>query len=194
MNARSGVMVLFVAGSLLLAPPVRAQDADKETAAALKKATEAAKAMGLPMPDVKKMLDDDAKKEARQRKKQIDAAIAAGPLALPAWTPAVPGFKADGPVSITKVQDEDKIAQTGTSLQTPAQIADAWDAAKVAGWSRSRSNNSINGDITIYMTFYKDSGGKREEVRLMAERGRDDKITKVTLSSPLPEVADDDGD
>jgi hypothetical protein len=193
MKAKSGLMFVLLAS--LLAPALRmaAQDDDKETAAAMKKAAEAAKGMGLPMPDVKKMLDDDAKKEAKQKKKQVEAALAAGPLALPAWTPAVPQFKADGPVAIKKVRDEDKIAQTGTSPQTPAQIADAWDAAKGQGWSRSRSTNNINGRITIFVHLYTNSS-PREDVELIAERGPEEKITKVTISKPLPEVPDDDDD
>jgi len=194
MKTLGWLLGLLVSSSIAIAPVARAQSDDKETAAALKRATDAAKGMGLPMPDVKKMLDDDAKKEAAQKKKRIEAATAKGPAALPTWTPAVPQFKADGPVAIRKIDGEEKIAQTGTSPQTPAQLADAWEAARGQGWSRSRSNNSVNGQITVYMNFYQDVSGKREEVRLIAERGPADNITKVTICSPLPEVPDEDDD
>jgi hypothetical protein len=194
MNARFGGLILVLAGSLLLTPPVRAQDADKETAAALKKATEAAKGMGLPMPDVKKMLDDDAKKEAKQKKKRIDAALAAGPLAFPKWTPQIPEFKADGPIAIKKVNDEDKIAQTGTSTLTPAQLADAWAAAlSYQKWNLSTGRSNSTGYSSVTLT-YRQPTNSQDEVRLIATRDDQDKITKVTIASPLPKVAEDDDD
>lgn len=194
MNTRFGVLALCMAGCLLWAPRMRAQDTDKETAAALKKATEAAKSMGLPMPDVKKMLDDDAKKEAKQKKKRIDAALAAGPLAFPKWTPQIPEFKADGPIAIKKVNDEDRIAQTGTSTLTPTQLAEAWATAlsyQKWGLSTGRSNSTGYSAVTLTYQQPKDS---QDEVRLIATRDDKDKITKVTITSPLPKGADDDDD
>ncbi len=194
MKSNRGVWILCLAGALLMAPPARAQDEDKETAAALKKATEAAKGMGLPMPDVKKMLADDAKKESKQKKKRIDAALAAGPLALPKWTPQIPEFKADGPIGIKKVNDEDRIAQMGTSTLTPAQLADAWAAAlSYQKWNLSTGRTNSTGYSSVTLT-YRQPKDSQDEVRLIATRDDQDKITKVTIVSPLPKGADDDDD
>jgi hypothetical protein len=194
MKSHSELLGLLLASALVLAPLARAQDEDKETAAALKKANEAAKAMGLPMPDVKKMIDDDAKKEAKQKKKRVDAALAAGPLALPKWTPQIPEFKPDGPISIKKVNDEDRIAQTGTSMLTPAQLADAWAAAlSYQKWNLSSGRSNSTGYSSVTLT-YRQPKDSQDEVRLIATRDERDKITKVTIASPLPKPADDDDD
>ncbi len=187
-------MAVLLATLLAPGPWLAAQDDDKEIAAALKKANEAAKKMGInaPMGDAQKMMDDMNKKEAAQKKKQI--AAAQKDLKFPAWTPAVPQFKPDGPIAVQKVDDEDLIAQTGTSPLTPVQIGDAWYDAVKEGFSRSKGTNNINGRITVYMTLRKNSGDPPEQVKLVADRKPEDKITKVTISKPLPEVPDEDDD
>ena len=53
--------------TLMLARFANAQDPDKETEAALRQASEAAKKMGIEMPtNVKKMMEEDAKEEAKR--------------------------------------------------------------------------------------------------------------------------------
>ena len=71
--------------ALMLARLASAQDADRETEAALRQASEAAKKMGIEMPNVKKMMEEDAKEEAKEEAKvKVQAAISApGPVAFP---------------------------------------------------------------------------------------------------------------
>src|SRR5260221_6435886 len=128
-------LALLLSTSLIFASATRAQDDDKEIAEALKKANEAAKKMGIkaPMGDAQKMMDDMNKKEAEHKKKQIAAAKL--DLKFPAWTPPVPQFKPDGPIAVQKVDDEDLIAQTGTSPLPPVEIAEAWYNAAKEGFS-----------------------------------------------------------
>jgi len=188
------ILAVLLTASLVFASATRAQDDDKEIAEALKKANEAAKKMGIkaPMGDAKKMMDDMNKKEAEHKKKQI--AAAKSDLSFPTWTPPVPQFKPDGPIAVQKVDDEDLIAQTGTSPLAPLEIGEAWYNAVKDGFSRSRSTNNINGRITVYTNLRKNSADPPEAVKLTADRKPDDKITKITISKPLPEIPDDDDD
>ncbi len=183
---------VLLTGSLIFALAVGAQDADKEIAEAMKKANEAAKKMGMKtqMDDAQKMMEDMNKKEAAQKKKQI--AEAKKDLTFPAWTPPVPQFKPDGPIAVQKVDDEELVAQTGTSTATPVEIGEAWYNAAKEGFSRSKGTNNINGQITVYMTLRKNSSDPEEVVKLNATREPGGKITKVTISKPLPEIPDDD--
>jgi hypothetical protein len=186
------ILAVLLTSSLMFASAARAQDADKEIAEAMKKANEAAKKMGMQkqMGDAQKMMEDMNKKEAAQKKKQI--AAAQKDLTFPAWTPPVPQFKPDGPIAVQKVDDEDLIAQTGTSPLAPVEIAEAWYNAAKDGFSRSRSTNNINGRITVYTTLRKNSADPPESVKMTADRKPEEKITKITISKPLPEIPDDD--
>lgn len=176
------------------AAPTANAETDKETKEALKEASDAAKRMNLKAPDVEKMLeeadgDEDtpapSPKSSASPKKETTKS--SGPLALPDWTPLVPQFKPDGPVSKKKVDGEEKIAQTGTSPLTPAELGDAWETAKTAKFSRGRNNLNINDKITVKITLstYEEP---KEEVHLDAVRGPKEKITHVTIYSPLPKA------
>lgn len=188
------ILAVLLTASLVLASASRAQDDDKEIAEAMKKANEAAKKMGMQkqMGDAQKMMEDMNKKEAAQKKKQI--AAAQKDLTFPVWTPPVPQFKADGPIAVQKVDSEELVAQTGTSTATPVEIGDFWYNAAKEGFSRSKGTNNINGQITVYMTLRKNSSNPEEVVKLNAVREPGGKITKVTISKPLPEVEDADDD
>jgi len=194
MKASSRALALLVAAASIASLPVFAQDDDKEVAAALKKANEAAKKMGMKtqMGDAQKMMEDLNKKEAAHKKKQIEAAQK--DLKFPAWTPAVPQFKPDGPIALQKVDNEPMVAQLGTSTATPAEIGEAWNNATKEGFSRSTGTKNHNGEITVYMTLRKNSSDPEEVVKLNAVREPGGKITKVTISKPLPEIPDDDDD
>lgn len=193
--------------SLGIAFAVNVQGDDKETAAALKQAADAAKAMGVEMPDVKSMLDEAEKEGVKAKPAKVPAikmgpagigatekksiAKGAGPVALPTWTPAVLQFTPDGTVSRKMIGNSEEIAQTGTSPLTPAELADAWQAVKIDQVTNSRRNNRFNGNITV-IVYLRSQGDKREQVRLIAERPEAAKITKVTLASPLPDESGDD--
>ena len=55
--------------ALVFAGLANAQDTDKEIETALRQADEPAKKMGLQMPDVKKMMAEDAQEEAKEQAK-----------------------------------------------------------------------------------------------------------------------------
>jgi hypothetical protein len=76
---------LAVAAALIVAPLAYTQD--KETEEQIREATEAAKKMGVQMPDVKKMMEEDAQEEAKEKDKVQAALNAPGPVAFPDWTP-----------------------------------------------------------------------------------------------------------
>jgi hypothetical protein len=59
--------------ALVFAGLANAQDTDKETETALRQADEAAKKMGLQMPDVKKMMAEDAQEEAKEQGETLAA-------------------------------------------------------------------------------------------------------------------------
>ena len=192
MKSRLFVFVSLIIASFLLTPFLPAQDTDKDVDDAIQEATESAKKMGVKMPDVKKQIEEVNKEEAKEKaalQKQLEAS---GPVALPDWTPKVPQFKPAGPVSKKIVGDEVDIIQTGTSPLTPAELGDNWEAAKGDKLNSSRTNGSYNDTkvVTIYLSTRQEP---LQSVVLEAKRSPEDKITHVTISSPLPkpEVEED---
>jgi hypothetical protein len=180
---------LFAFVSLLIAsfltPFLPAQDTDKDVDDAIQEATEAAKKMGVKMPDVKKQVEEVNKEEAKEKaalQKQLEAP---GPVALPNWIPKILQFKPDGPVSKKIVGDAAGIIQTGTSSLTPAELGDNWEAAKGDKLNSSRTNGSYNDTkvVTIYLSTRQEP---LQSVVLEARRAPEDKITHITISSPLP--------
>jgi hypothetical protein len=196
---------------LLLAPLIRAQEnppSDPHLKEMLKQAQEMQKQanelqkQNATSPDKKKklaeMLSQAKEEEARQEeqekreKEKLQAVLkkqleAPGPVVLPNWTPATPQFKAGGAPTRKIVDDEVRIVQTGTSSLTPEKLADSWEAAAVAAnnLNHGRSNNNVNGKITMIM-FLSTRTDPVQEVKLEASREPDSKITQVEISSPLP--------
>jgi hypothetical protein len=175
-------------------PLLRAEDSDKDVDAALEQANEAAKKMGLKMPDVKQIMAESDKEEAKEKAARQAVVDAPGPAEFPKWTPKVPQFTSSGPIAKKLVDDEPAVAQEGTSPLTPAELGDAWEKA-VANQeiNHSRNNMTINGAITviIYLSARSES---REEVRLEARRDPDEKISRVTVIAPLPVPTTEDKD
>jgi hypothetical protein len=186
------------------ASAVRAQT-DKVTREALQETSEAMKRAIQNAPQFAQVLeeegDDIDDEDEDENSKPAPSPIAsppprkqtvkADPPTLPEWTPPVPQFKPDGPVSRKKVNGEEKIAQTGTSPLTPAQLGDSWETAKTAEFMRTRNNLSVNGEITVKVTLA-DYYEPREEVHLEAVRGPKEKVTRVTIYSPFPKAAGSD--
>ena len=187
----SGLLLL---ATLSLAPPTHAQDADRETGEAIQQATDAAKKMGLKMPDVKQILEENDREEAREKAAVQAVVDAPGPATLPDWTPKIPQFTPSGPVAKKVVDGEAKVVLSGTSPLTPAELADAWEAAvRTQEINRFRNNISSNGNLTT-VVFLTTRTEPRQELRLESRRAPDEKITHVTILSPLavPEPADDE--
>ena len=124
MRIRSGVI-------LERCPYQQRQKKKQKKKEALKKST-AGKQMNLNAPTIAQVLQDEAADDDDEDEDSTPApspkssasprkvTTSADPPALPDWTPPVPQFKPDGPVSKKKVDGEEKIAQTGTSPLTPA--------------------------------------------------------------------------
>jgi len=179
--------------ALMFARLANGQDTDKETEAALRLASEAAKKMGIQMPDVKKMMEEDAQEEAKEEAKakaKVQAAISApGLVAFPDWTPKIPEFTPAGPVAKKVVDDVAQIVQTGTSPLTPVALADEWEKFKNDKYQFSRMRSNINETITQTVTF-RELEQPHQEVTMKATREPREKITHVTLSAPLPTPAE----
>ena len=184
-------VVLLVAGSLCTGAFSHAL-ADKEIDDAIRQATDAAKKLKVKLPDVKGILDEQEKQDAKE-KAAIQAAVnAPGPAVLPAWTPKVPKFTASGKVVKKIVNDEAKIVQEGTSAATPEEVADAVEAAVAdKKINHVRNNISSNGNLTTIM-FLTTRTDPEEKVRIEARRAPGEKISRIVISSPLPVPETDD--
>ena len=184
---------VFLFGALVPIPfSLHAQETDKEVDDAVQQGADAAKKMGVKMPDVKKQMEEVDKEEAKEKaalQKQLEAP---GRVALPDWTPKVAQFKPAGPAIKKIVDDEVDIIMTGTSPLTPAELGNSWEAAEGDKLNSSRTNGSYNDTkvVTIYLSTREEP---LQKVILEATRAPEEKITHVTISSPLPkpEVEED---
>jgi len=179
--------------ALLLARFANAQDTDKEIDTALRNASEAARKMGVEMPNVKKMMEEEAQEEAKEKEKaksKVQAALnAPGPVVFPDWTPKIPEFTPAGPITKKVVDDVAQIVQTGTSPVTPVALADAWEKFKNDKYQLSRTRSNINGTITQTVTF-RESEEPHQEVTMEATREPREEITHVTVFASLPTPAE----
>jgi hypothetical protein len=178
-----------VAALLLLGAPL-AFSQDKETEEQLDQATEAAKKMGLKMPNLKELNDENDKEEAKKKAAAKAAVDAKGPATLPDWTPKVPQFTPSGPATRKLVEGQPRIVLTGTSPLTPDALADAWDKFKNPKFSHERGGSKLNNNVDLYVTYSNNDDGT--EVKMEAERKAGAKITQVTVSSPIPVPQSDD--
>jgi hypothetical protein len=188
--------VAFAAALLWSAVPAAHAQAETET-------SEATKQMILNAPRLAQVLQEEAGEDEDEDEDSKPApspksippprkqTVKADPPTLPEWTPPVPQFKPDGPVSRKKVDGEEKIAQTGTSPLTPAELGDSWETAKTAEFMRLRNNLNLNEKIIVKVTL-SDYYEPKEEVHLEAVRGPREQITHVTIYSPLPKTTGSD--
>lgn len=165
---------------------------DQETIDALTETPDAATRMQLNVPLIAQVLQDsegdDEDEEAAPTPTPRKQTAKVDPPTLPDWTPPVPQFKPDGPVSKKKIDGEERIAQTGTSPLTPAELGNSWETAKTGEFMRSRNNLSVNDKIIVKVTLT-DYYEPKEEVHLEAVRRPKEKVTHVTIYSPLPKTA-----
>jgi hypothetical protein len=185
MKSNLAPIMLFLLAALTLSPLVPAQEPDPDLSKMLKEAEEQSKKMNLKAPDMKEQLAEIEKEEAKEKaalQKQLNAP---GPIVLPAWTPALPQFTPAGPATRKTIDERVNVIVTGTSPLTPAELGDSWEAAKPANSSFGRSNNSINDTKTVIITL-RPQDTALGEVRLEATRAPREKITHLTITSPLP--------
>lgn len=181
--------VAFAAAFFWSAAPVINAQTGRETNKAFKHAFDAANQRDLKALRLAQVLQDaeDDEEDPAPSPTPRKQTVKADPPTLPDWTPPVPQFKPDGPVSKKKVDGEERIAQTGTSPLTPAELGNSWETAKTAEFIRSRNNLNVNDKIIVKVTLI-DYHAPKEEVHLEAVRGPKEKITHVTIYSPLPKA------
>jgi hypothetical protein len=180
--------VWLVAAALGVAPLASGQEY-KETQEQLKQAQEAAKKMGVAMPDIQKLMDENEKEDKAKAAEEEEAAKKAradkpaGPIALPDWTPKLSQFTPAGPAAKKIVDGKEQIVVTGTSLLTPAALAAEWEKFKNPKFSREGNSSNINGSITE-IVGYSNTENPVDAVRMEAERKAGAKVTTVTITSP----------
>ena len=174
---------LSVAAALMIGAPL-AYSQDKESEEQIKQANEAAKKMGLKMPDMKELTEENDKEEAKEKAAAQTAVDAKGPVALPDWMPKVPQFTPSGPAARKLVDGQPKIVLTGTSPLAPDALADSWETFKSPKIGHQRTGSDINHNVDLSMTLRNGEDGT--EVKMEAERKAGEKITHVTISSSLP--------
>jgi hypothetical protein len=146
--------------------------------------------MGMKMPDVQKMLDENAKEEKAEAAEQESAAKKkeadkpAGPIALPDWTPKLSQFTPAGPAAKKIVDGKEQIVVTGTSPLTPAALAAEWEKFKNPKFSHEANSSNINGSVTEIVGYSNSENPMVDAVRMEAERKAGAKVTKVTITSP----------
>jgi hypothetical protein len=185
MKSNFPLLTFFLSAALTISSLANAQESDPDVAKALKEAEEQAKKMNMKVPDMKPQLAEMEADEAREKaalQKQLEAP---GAIALPAWTPKLPQFTPAGPATKTIIDEQVHIIVSGTSPLTPAELGDAWEALKTTDMSFGRSNNSINDTKTVIITM-RPQDPALGEVRMEATRKPKDKITQITVTSPLP--------
>lgn len=121
-------------------------------------------------------------KEDAALKKQLEAS---GPAVFPDWTPKMPEMKPDGPVTRKIIEDRVCTVLSGTSPSTPAQLGDAWEKEKTETVNIGRSNNIIN-DLKQVIIYVHPRDDFDKLVQMVAERRGNEKVTRVTITSPLP--------
>lgn len=188
---------LAVAAAFAVAIPVFAQD--DEIDAQIKKALENPNKPAASKADMKKLEAESTKQinEAEAENKAEDAEKKAavqklvdqkGPASFPDWTPAVPQFTPAGPAARKMIDGEAKIIQTGTSPLSPEKIADEWDKFGNPKFSHERTGSVINNAADLFVSYRK--ADDNTEVKLEVERKAGEKNTRVTISSPITQAAD----
>ena len=182
----------IVALALITTIPAFAQEDDID--AAMKKAIENANKPA-SKADMKKLeeqakaqmdqMEAENKADEAKQKAAVQAVVdAKGPTSFPDWTPPVPQFAPAGPAARKLVDGQPKIIQTGTSPLSPEALCDAWDKFKNPKFSHERGGSEINRNADLYVSFR--NSEDNTEVKMEAERKAGAKVTRVTISSPLP--------
>ena len=185
-------LFLIAALTLITTIPAFAQDDDID--AAMKKAMEnankpASKADMKKLEQQAKAQIDEAEAENKAEETKQKAAAQAvvdakGPTSLPDWTPQVPQFTPAGPPARKLVDGEPKVIVTGTSPLSPDALCDAWDKFANPKFSHERGGSEFNHNVDLFVSYRNSEDNTM--VKLEAERKAGAKITRVTISSPLP--------
>jgi hypothetical protein len=185
-------LFLIAACALIATIPALAQD--DEIDAAMKKAMENANKpasksdMKTLEQQAKAQIDEvEAENKADEAKQKAAAQAvvdAKGPTSLPDWAPPVPQFTPAGPPTRKLVDGEAKVVVTGTSPLSPEALCDAWDKFANPKFSHERGGSDLNHNVDLFVSYRNSEDNTM--VRLEAERKAGAKITRVTISSPLP--------
>src|SRR5437870_8517310 len=187
-----GRLFLFAAVTLITTIVAFGQEDDID--AAMKKAMENANKPA-SKADMKKLeqqakahmdqMEAENKADEAKQKAAAQAVVdAKGPTTFPDRTPQVPQFTPSGPPARKLVDGEPKVVQSGTSSLSPEALCDAWDKFANPKFSHERGGSEINHNADLYVSYRNNEDNAT--VRLEAERKAGAKLTRVTISSPLP--------
>jgi hypothetical protein len=185
---------LFLIAAVVLIATIPAFTQDDAIDAAMKKAMEDANKPA-SKSDVNKLeqqakaqiAEAEAENKAEEAKEKAAAQAvvdAKGPTSLPDWTPQVPQFTPSGPPVRKLVDGVPKVVVTGTSPLSPDAVCDAWDKFANPKFSHERAGSDVNHNVDLFVSYRNNDDNTM--VRLEAERKAGGKITRVTISSPLP--------
>jgi hypothetical protein len=186
---------LFFFSALAVITPALCLAQDDDIDAAIKKAMANPNKPAASKADMKKLeqqakaqmdqMEAENKAEEAKQKAAAQAVVdAKGPTSFPDWTPQVPQFTPAGPPARKLVDGEPKVIQTGTSALSPEALCDAWDKFANPKFSHERGGSEINHNADLYVSFRNNEDNAT--VKLEAERKAGGKVTRVTISSPLP--------
>ena len=122
--------------------------------------------------------------EAKQKAAAQAVIDAQGPTSLPNWTPEVPQFTPSGPPARKLVDNQPMVIVTGTSPLSAEALCDAWDKFSNPKFSHERTGSDINHNADLFVSFRNGEDGT--EVKMEAQRKAGAKVTRVTISSPMP--------
>jgi hypothetical protein len=184
----------FLLAALTLITTTLAFAQDDDIDAAMKKALEnankpASKADMKKLEQETKAQIDEAEAENKAEEAKQKAAVQAvvdakGPTSLPDWAPPVPQFTPSGPPARKLVDGEPRVVVTGTSPLSPDALCDAWDKFANPKFSHERGGSEFNHNADLFVSYRNNEDNTM--VKLEAERKAGGKITRVTISSPLP--------
>ena len=147
---------------------LKAQNVDPDTQEQINAAKKQAEKMGVKMPDIEKMMQENAAEDEATKKETKAAATKAEPLAaLPTWIPAVEGFQPtkDSGKHWTDGDGKEQGTMAGTIAGDPHAVFKKWEqSAKPqfsgpdTSWSPTIGN--VNGKHYVSLhTFRRDASG-----------------------------------
>jgi hypothetical protein len=197
MKLLPGTLILglcMLAGGCL---PAYAEDdaMPPEARAAIKAASKNAAKAGVEMPDLKELMKDDEKTETQgmdtEDEKPKAAPTAKVPLAkLPAWIPAVPGFKPSPGGRCWTEDGNAKGGMSGAAPGKPRELADAYAKTAKPKFSGVTTNYVTINDaltVTVFLEYLRDAEGEhRAEVEFKPASGGKSCAVTISYTEPMP--------
>ena len=170
-----------------------ADDLDPEARAAIEAARKMAEKAGVKVPDLKKLMAEDADEKDDTAKKPKGVTTKPSPLtALPAWVTPIPGFK-PAPGGTRWIEDGvEHGTMSGTVAGTTREVGEQWKTAAKEKFSSTTTNDmTINGALTVivFAAYLKDEQVEHKvELELKPSKGGKYSQAKVSYTIAAPEI------